>query len=108
MEEIKNEEVKVEVEENQEVNNVENEKIDWKNYILSHLANLIVILCGVIGLIVSLIKQLDTSLSICLISTGVAGGQLEAYLKTKNKVNLACMILWYLVTLLGLLQLILL
>ncbi len=111
MEENKNIEV---IEENkpENINNetpVENEsKTSWKDSLLKHLGHLIIIVVGILGLIISIIKQLDTSLSICLIALGTAGIQLDIYLKNKQKINLICMILWYLVSFLGLLQLILL
>lgn len=109
MEENKNveivEENKIETPENIEKSET---KSTLKEVLLSQLGNLIIIVIGIFGLIISIIKQMDTSLSICLIALGTASIQLDNYLKNKQKINLICMILWYLVVLLGLLQLILL
>ena len=78
---------------------------EYKESLINNLGYLLVILVGIVGLITCIIKEMDLSLSECLIGLGVGGSQLSSYLKNKSKVTLVCMILWYVVALLGLLSL---
>lgn len=100
--EVKNEENEV-VEENKVEEKVENE-VSFKDSLLSNLHFIVLLVLGVVCLIISIVKQFDTGISIVFISTVVGSSQLVTFLNKKNKINLICMILWYLVSLLGILQ----
>lgn len=83
------------------------EATPWKKTLSEYSGYLIVILFGAIGLLISILKGADLSLSETMIGLGVGACELHLYLKGKKTVNLIGLILWYLVAVLGLISLIL-